>query len=227
MLPQAALSTSPMTSPPSTPTAARRRREPVQERSRLTVTRILDAAAELIDEAGVEAAGTRAIADRARVAYPSLYRFFADREEILDRLLERHVADLDARVMAAEDRWQIASAEDLINRELDLHIAYYEEHPSSARLWLSARSSPTVVDHVRQRNRVLAERMRNALIAERLIPAETDPTVLLLVVELGDRILDLAFRDRVTADPAIVALGRTALSAYARDALVTSETSPP
>jgi AcrR family transcriptional regulator len=212
-----------MTSPSSTSTAARRRREPVQERSRLTVTRILDAAAALIDEAGVEAAGTRAIADRAGVAYPSLYRFFADREEILDRLLERHVADLDARVMAAESGWQITSPQDLINRELDLHIAYYEENPSSARLWLSGRSSPTVVDHVRQRNRLLAGRMRAALIAARLIPADTDPGVLLLVVELGDRILDLAFRDRLSADPAIVRLGRTALSAYARDALGTTD----
>jgi AcrR family transcriptional regulator len=211
-----------MTSPSSTSTAARRRREPVQERSRLTVTRILDAAAALIDEAGVEAAGTRAIADRAGVGYPSLYRFFADREEILDRLLERHVADLDARVMAAESGWQITSPQDLINRELDLHIAYYEEHPSSARLWLSGRSSPTVVDHVRQRNRLLAERMRAALIAARLIPADTDPAVLLLVVELGDRILDLAFRDRLSADPAIVRHGRTALSGYARDALGTT-----
>ena len=214
-----------MTPLPPTSTAARRRREPVQKRSRLTVTRILDAAAELIDESGVEAAGTRAVADRAGVAYPSLYRFFADREEILDRLLERHVAELDARVTAAESRWQITSAGDLINRELDLHIAYYEEHPSSARLWLSGRSSPTVVEHVRRRNRALAERMRTVLIAEHIIAAETDPLVLVLVVELGDRILDLAFRDRATADPAIVALGRIALSAYARDALVTSETS--
>ncbi len=213
-----------MTSPASTSTAARRRREPVQDRSRLTVTRILDAAAALIDEAGVEAAGTRAIADRAGVAYPSLYRFFADREEILDRLLERHVADLDARVLAAESAWQITSPEDLINRELDLHIAYYEEHPSSARLWLSGRSSTTVVHHVRERNRVLAERMRTALIAMRLIPAETDPAVLLLVVELGDRILDLAFRDRVSAEPTVVRLGRIALSAYVRDAIVTSGT---
>ena len=60
------------------------RRAPVQERSRQTVTRILDAAAAIADEHGVDAATTRAIADRAGVSYPSLYRFFADREAILD-----------------------------------------------------------------------------------------------------------------------------------------------
>jgi AcrR family transcriptional regulator len=200
-------------------TAARQRREPVQERSRQTVARILDAAASLIDEAGVEAATTRAIADRAGVAYPSLYRFFADREEILDELLERHLADLDARTVAAENTWQITSAEDLIDRELDLHIAYYQEHPGAARLWLDGRTSRTVVGHVRQRSSVLADRMREALIAGRLIPMDTDPRAVLLIVELGDRILDLAFRDRLEPDRVVLDLGRAALRAYARDTL--------
>jgi AcrR family transcriptional regulator len=200
-------------------TTAHQRRQPVQERSRETVARLLDAAAAIIDEAGVEAATTRAIAERAGVAYPSLYRFYADREEILEQLLERHLADLDAQAVAAEGTWQITSIEDVIDRELDLHIAYYEDHPSAARLWLSGRSSPTVIAHVRERTRVLAERMRTALIGAGLIPPETDSRVLLLVVELGDRILDVAFRGSSTHDPVIIELGRTALKAYALEAL--------
>ena len=200
-------------------TTTHQRRQPVQERSRETVARLLDAAAAIIDEAGVEAATTRAIAERAGVAYPSLYRFYADREEILEQLLERHLADLDAEAVAAEETWQITSIEDVIDRELDLHIAYYEEHPSAARLWLSGRSSPTVIAHVRERTRVLAERMRTALIGAGLISPETDSRVLLLVVELGDRILDVAFRGSSTHDPVIIQLGRTALKAYALEAL--------
>ena len=83
------------------------RREPVQARSRLTVTRILDAAAAIADENGVDATTTRAIADRAGVSYPSLYRFFADRDAILDELLQRHCTELDARCVAAEKSWTI------------------------------------------------------------------------------------------------------------------------
>lgn len=203
-------------------TTTHQRRQPVQERSRETVARLLDAAAAIIDEAGVEAATTRAIAERAGVAYPSLYRFYADREEILEQLLERHLADLDAEAVAAEETWQITSIEDVIDRELDLHIAYYEEHPSAARLWLSGRSSPTVIAHVRERTRVLAERMRTALIGAGLISPETDSRVLLLVVELGDRILDVAFRGSSTHDPVIIELGRTALKAYALEALASA-----
>jgi hypothetical protein len=66
---------------------------------------------------------------------------------------------------------------------------------------------------------VLAERMRQALIAAELIRADTDPRIPLLMVELGDRILDLAFRAGPEPDSAIIDLGRTALIAYARDAL--------
>jgi Tetracyclin repressor-like, C-terminal domain len=134
-------------------------------------------------------------------------------------LLERHLADLDARTLAAERTWQIISVEDLIDRELDLHIAYYQEHPAAARLWLDGRSSPTVIAHVRQRMRVLADRIRQALISAGLIQRDTDPRILLLAVELGDRILDLAFRTGSEPDSEIIELGRTALRAYVRNAI--------
>ena len=204
-------------------TAASQRRQPVQERSRQTVARILDTADALIDEGGVEAVTTRAVADRAGVTYPSLYRFFADRDEILDQLVNHHLAALDAQAVAEERTWQITSVRDVIDRELDLHVAYFKEHPSAARLWLSGRSSPAVVTQVRQRAQVLAERLRQALVAANFAPSDTDPRVLLLVVELGDRILDLAFRDRSDPDPMIIELGRTALNSYARDALDVSD----
>ena len=36
----------------------------------------------------------------------------------------------------------------------------------------------------------------------------------MLMVELGDRVLDLAFRDGVRADPEVIQRGADALSAY-------------
>lgn len=77
-------------------------REPVQERSRRTVRQILRAAKEIIGQSGIEAVPSRAVAERACVAAPSLYRFFADREQILDARLEQFVKDLDQHVQAAE-----------------------------------------------------------------------------------------------------------------------------
>ncbi len=205
------------------------RRAPVQARSRQTVTRILDAAAAIADEQGVDAATTRAIADRAGVSYPSLYRFFADREAILDELLERHCSELDARCIEAERSWRITSVAELLDNELDLHVHYYRRYPSSARLWMGGRTSPTVTKHVRQRMRSLADRIHAILVDAELIPADTDPRALLMAVELADRVLEMAFRDGhdrlggtrtgggADFDEEILAIGRRALTAFGRD----------
>lgn len=190
------------------------RREPLQKRSRQTVTRILDAAAAIADEQGVDAATTRAVADRAGVSYPSLYRFFADREAILDELLRQHCTELDAQCVAAEKTWKITSMADLLNCEIDLHVAYYRRHPGSARLWMGGRTSPTVTKHVRTRMHNLADRLHAILIDADLIPADTDPRAMLVAVELADRVLELSFRDNSDFDQAILDMGRLALIAF-------------
>ncbi len=204
-------------------TASVSRRAPVQERSRQTVDRILKAAAAIADEQGVDAATTRAIADRAGVSYPSLYRFFPDREAILDELLERHVAELDARCEEAEQTWEITSVADVLNSELDLHVHYYRLFPSSARLWMGGRTSPTVTKHVRARMKRLAQRVHTMLVAAGLIPPDTDPRTMLVAVEMADRVLELSFRDSAEAgdtadfDQDILDIGRRALIAFASD----------
>ncbi len=193
------------------------RRAPVQERSRQTVVRILDAAAAIADELGVDAVTTRAIADRAGVSYPSLYRFFADREAILDELMERHCAELDARCIAAEQTWDISSIADLLNNEVDLHVHYYRRYPSSARLWMGGRTSPTVTRHVRARMQNLAGRIHAILVAKDLIPPDTDTRALLVAVEMADRVLELAFRDNTDFDQDLLEIGRRAIIAFGRD----------
>jgi len=193
------------------------RRAPVQARSRQTVARILDAAAAIADEHGVEAATTRAIADRAGVSYPSLYRFFADREAILGELLERQCADLDARCVAAEKTWRITSVAELLNNEIDLHVQYYGAHPSTARMWMGGRTSPAVTNYVRARMQNLARRMHAILVDAGLIPATTDPLTMLVAVEMADRMLELSYRGGNGFDDEILAIGRRALIAFGEE----------
>ncbi|MBO0865668.1 MAG: TetR/AcrR family transcriptional regulator, partial [Mycobacterium sp.] len=205
-------------------TAPVQRHKPVQARSRRTVTKILDAAAAIINEEGIEAATTRAIADRAGVSYPSLYRFFADRDEILERLCFRHLSELAALGEAAERTWEIHSVADLFEAELDRLVAYYREHPNAARLWLVGRSSTIVLNQTRANMRALAERMHAMLINAELIPPDTDPRALLVAIEIGDRILEMAYRESNEFDPELLDLGRKALIACANDL---AKTGPP
>ncbi len=68
------------------------RKKPVQERSRLTVERILDAASQVFSERGFAGGTTNHIAERARVSVGSLYQYFPNKDAILMGLMERHMA---------------------------------------------------------------------------------------------------------------------------------------
>jgi AcrR family transcriptional regulator len=75
---------------------------PTQERSRRTVAAILDAAAHVLAERGdASATTTNHIAEAAGVSIGSLYQYFADRDEILLALYERHLDVVAEPVLAA------------------------------------------------------------------------------------------------------------------------------
>ena len=81
------------------------RRVPQQDRGQRRIERILDAAAEVIGEVGVEGASTNAIAARAQTSVGSLYQFFPNRDAIVQALAMRYVAmfgQLKDTVLAAE-----------------------------------------------------------------------------------------------------------------------------
>ena len=136
-----------------------RRRQPVQARSRETVERILDAAADLIEGDGVNAVTTRAIAERAGITAPSLYRFFADREQVLDALVGQHLERLSAFLAEAEAGWTPRSLPEFAAGELDFYVAYFQANRNAARLWLDGRVSPTVRAEVLRYNRGTAQRL--------------------------------------------------------------------
>lgn len=69
-------------------------RQPIQERGERRVEEILDAAAAVIVEVGVEAATTNAIAERAGSSVGSLYHFFPNKDAIILALAARYEAEL-------------------------------------------------------------------------------------------------------------------------------------
>ena len=192
----------------------RQRREPLQARSRETVERILAAAGELILEEGIDAATTTAIAARAGVGPSSLYRFFADRDELFALLLEAEVREIERAGQAAEDAWELRSVRDYVQRMLDMFLDYHERRPLFVRLWFGGRVSPAVTAIAQAGNLVLAERARERLVAAGLVAEDSPREVALLAVEVGDRILELAFRGRRRANRRVIAEGAEMLIAY-------------
>lgn len=76
----------------------KRRRSPVQARSRETVAAVLEAAAQVFERHGYAAGTTNRIASRAGVSIGSLYQYFPNKESILVALVERHIEQGEERL---------------------------------------------------------------------------------------------------------------------------------
>jgi AcrR family transcriptional regulator len=194
------------------------RRQPVQARSQARVERILAAATALVEEDGVDAATTRAIATRAEIPVATLYQFFADRDAVLDEVLRRELEALDRHVAAASESARAGEALDTVAAFVDfgfeVHRAYYRSRPAFARLWFGGRRSSPVEAAVRERGRRLARDWHAVIIARGLIAPDTDPIIAELAVELGDRVFACAYRREPEAEDALFAEGKRALTAY-------------
>jgi AcrR family transcriptional regulator len=194
--------------------AAHQRRQPLQARSRETVERVIAAARELIVEGGVDAATTTAIAARAGVGPSSLYRFFADRDELFARLLETEIEAIERTAEAAEAQWELVSIRDYVQRMLEMFLDYHERNPLFVRLWFGGRTSPAITAIAQAGNLMLAERAHRRLTAAGLSTEDVPPRVALIAIEVGDRILELAFRGGARADRRIIAEGAEMLIGY-------------
>jgi AcrR family transcriptional regulator len=91
-----------MLMPVQTKAPARRGRLPAAEREARRA-RILDAAAEILAELGLEGATMRDVALRAGASKETLYAWFGDREGLIGALIERNADRAAERVTAALD----------------------------------------------------------------------------------------------------------------------------
>lgn len=184
------------------------RRAPVQRRSTERLERILDACAQLLDEAGYERLSTRAVAARAGVPIGSVYRFFADKRAMADALAHRNLDDFLDRTAArlarpgTADGWR-AAVEVLV----DEYTAMKRTAPGFALLDFGVPG---------ETNHDLADRLP-ALLGDRLTTDPADPRLrlaLVVAVEAADAALHLAFRTDPDGDPRVVAEAKQLVLAY-------------
>jgi len=89
------------------------RNEPVQARSTARLTALLDAAASIVDEVGIERLTTAMVAERAGASIGTVYRYFPDRIVLLQALGSRNFDRVMARIIDAinepeNDDWRAA-----------------------------------------------------------------------------------------------------------------------
>lgn len=105
------------------------RRTPRQERSRSTVDAIFEAAARVVDEAGMPGATTGRIAHVAGVSIGSLYQYFPRKEALFGALTERAMETDLQRVREAVDRARDMSLEAGIREVIRAAFGFVLERP--------------------------------------------------------------------------------------------------
>ncbi|MEQ9225711.1 MAG: TetR/AcrR family transcriptional regulator [Parvibaculum sp.] len=118
------------------------RKAPKQARARATVEAIVEAAARILIEEGIEAFTTNRVAARAGASVGSLYQYFPNKQALVRALMERELRRGEALRPAILDD-ETASLEDGIAAAVDWHLAAYGGHPGLRRA-LDALASEAV-----------------------------------------------------------------------------------
>jgi AcrR family transcriptional regulator len=142
--------------------------QPLQERSRQTFEAILAAAAEVLEEVGIERFSTNLVCRRAQLTPPALYRYFPNKYALLK--------ELGARLMEAQDQavfdWidsggvDATTPEEALRRNLQIHNRVNDitrQHPGALWILRALRAVPTMREvRIASRTQV-AERLFHAL----------------------------------------------------------------
>ncbi len=111
--------------------AATRRPVPQQDRGRKRVEEILDAAEQVIAEVGVPAMTTNAVAERAGAGMGSLYRFFENKDAIVDALAQRYMTRMEGlTAYAAHPELGRLSLADLTDAIVDPLVEFFRRTPA-------------------------------------------------------------------------------------------------
>ena len=194
--------------------ATPKRRVPTQERSRRRVEGILDAAATLVVERGVDALTTRDIADAAGAPVASLYQYFADKEAVLLALAARDMEEMDAQVLEDLGRLEVLSVSSVVRTTMMAFVAVYHRRRAFVEIYLRGRTNAAVHQFGREHNARVAESLYAFAADAGLAGPELTPAMALLAVEVGDRVFQLAFEHDDDGDPVLIEEGITMVTAY-------------
>lgn len=199
----------PLESPPP-------RRAPVQLRSQQTVQRVLDAASALLQRVSLEEVTTTRIAEEAGLSVGALYRFFPDKQTIIDAIAVRHVEQFKASVepkllklvirdVAGLKKFDPARVLDAV---VDAYIVYLDAHPDFRTISFGRHISPATKEREASPHVGLPGLLKK-FIVRRLGMADSSELDLRLrvVSEAGERLIAYAYelptredRDRIIAE---------------------------
>lgn len=117
------------------------RRAPVQRRGASTVEAVLRACSALLERLPLDEVNTTRIAAEAGLSVGALYRFFPDKQAILDAVAVRHMEEFRARMAKMLLKAAFRSGREFLGSLLDAYIEYLDAHPDFRALALGGHIS--------------------------------------------------------------------------------------
>jgi AcrR family transcriptional regulator len=194
---------------------AQLRNVPTQARSRARLRRILDAADELLAHEGPAAFTTNRIARYAGVPVGSVYRYFPDKEAIVEALALQYWSDFEDLVAAAAELDERAPLTEPGSVVLDALAAGFRARPGFLTLWYGGLRTEHVRDATRPTRSAIAVSIERILrVHWPSAPAAQRATAARMVVLAGDGLLRESFRLIPDGDPGVLAESKLMLDAY-------------
>lgn len=114
---------------PQSPARSSARRKPLQERSQDTVQRIFRAASDLLASAPIDEITTSRIAHAAGLSIGALYRFFPDKQSIIDAIAVRHMDEFRAAFESRLASLNFSDGPAFLSTVIDAFVAFLESRP--------------------------------------------------------------------------------------------------
>ena len=138
--------------------------EPIQLRAKETIDIILEVAAQLLEEVGIDGFTTKLIAERADIRVRNIYRYFSNKQAII-LALARRMAEEQTRLMndfeylaSPEIEWEKA-----INMTIDSFVQGFAFQTGILAIRKAMQSTPALRAVDEQQNKELAEKLAAAL----------------------------------------------------------------
>jgi AcrR family transcriptional regulator len=191
------------------------RNEPTQARSRERLARVLDAADEVLARDGASAFTTTRVAAEAGVPIGSVYRFFPDKQAIVEALAVRYWSEFEDLVAGTADADRVDPLADPGSMVIDVLAAGFRTRPGFLALWYGGLRTEEIRDATRPARQAIARSIERILANHwPRAPRRERARVAEMAVLAGDGLLREAFRRKRRGDAALLAESKLMLSSY-------------
>lgn len=141
---------------PAAASLTQARKQPRQARSAATVDTLLEAAARILETAGLEAFNTNAVAEKAGVSVGSLYQYFPAKQALLAALIRRERAVLMREIQQVRDHSNGRDLAAVLDRFIEVALRHQLQRPALARCLEFAEATLPLDDETERLQREIA-----------------------------------------------------------------------